>query len=75
MNKILITGSTGYLGSSFINQFRNKYTFGKFSLLNQKIEDLKLDNIDAILHCAALVHQKVEHSYEKYHEINVDYPV
>ncbi|MFW3344178.1 NAD-dependent epimerase/dehydratase family protein [Aliarcobacter butzleri] len=75
MNKILITGSNGYLGSSFINQFRNKYTFEKFSLLNQKIEDIKLDNIDAILHCAALVHQKVEHSYEKYYEINVKYPV
>ncbi|MCT7566360.1 NAD-dependent epimerase/dehydratase family protein [Aliarcobacter butzleri] len=75
MNKILITGSTGYLGNSFINQFGNKYTFEKFSLLNQKIEDIKLDNIDAILHCAALVHQKVEHSYEKYHDINVEYPL
>jgi UDP-glucose 4-epimerase len=31
--------------------------------------------MDIILHCAALVHQKVEHSYEKYHEINVDYPL
>lgn len=75
MNKILITGLTGYLGNSFINQFGNKYTFEKFSLLNQKIEDIKLDNIDAILHCAALVHQKVEHSYEKYHDINVEYPL
>ncbi|MCT7584014.1 NAD-dependent epimerase/dehydratase family protein [Aliarcobacter butzleri] len=75
MKKLLITGSTGYLGNSFINQFGNKYTFEKFSLLNQKIEDIKLDNIDAILHCAALVHQKVELSYEKYHEINVEYPV
>ncbi|MFW0743012.1 NAD-dependent epimerase/dehydratase family protein [Aliarcobacter butzleri] len=75
MHKLLITGSTGYLGNSFINQFGNKYTFEKFSLLNQKIEDIKLDNIDAILHCAALVHQKVELSYEKYHEINVEYPV
>ncbi|MCT7537433.1 NAD-dependent epimerase/dehydratase family protein [Aliarcobacter butzleri] len=75
MNKILITGSNGYLGSSFINQYKDKYIFERFSLLNQKIEDIKLDNIDAILHCAALVHQKIEHSYEKYHEINVEYPV
>ena len=75
MNKILITGSTGYLGSSFLNQFGNKYTFEKFSLLNQKIEDIDFDRIDIILHCAALVHQKVEHSYEKYHDINVEYPV
>ena len=27
------------------------------------------------MHCAALVHQKQEHSYEKYNEINVEYPV
>ncbi|MGD9625336.1 MAG: NAD-dependent epimerase/dehydratase family protein [Arcobacter sp.] len=73
--KIFITGSNGYLGNSFLGQYENKYTFEKFSLLNQKIEDIKLDNIDAILHCAALVHQKVEHSYEKYYEINVKYPV
>lgn len=69
MNKLLITGS------SFINQYKNKYEFEKFSLLNQKIEDIKFDNINVILHCAALVHQKVEHSYEKYYEINVIYPV
>ncbi len=73
--KILITGSNGYLGSSFINQFKDKYIFEKFSLINQKIEDIKFDNINIVLHCAALVHQKIEYSYKKYHEINVEYPV
>ncbi|WP_235826955.1 hypothetical protein [Aliarcobacter vitoriensis] len=29
MNKILITVSNGYLGSSFLNQYKNKYTFEK----------------------------------------------
>lgn len=75
MMKILITGSNGYLGSSFLNQYKDKYIFEKFSLLNQKIEDINFDRIDIILHCAALVHQKVEHTYEKYYEVNVDYPV
>ena len=75
MNKLLITGSTGYLGSSFINQFKNKYIFEKFSLLNQKTEDISFDDIDIVLHCAALVHQKIEYSYEEYYKINVDYPV
>ncbi len=73
--KILITGSNGYLGNTFINQYKNKYEFKKFSLLNQKIEDINFDNIDIVLHCAALVHQKVEHPYEKYYEVNVKYPV
>lgn len=73
--KILITGSNGYLGSSFINSYQNKYDFEKFSLLTQTLEDCNLDSVDTVLHCAALVHQKQEHSYEKYHEINVVYPV
>lgn len=75
MKELLVTGSNGYLGSSFLNQFGNKYKFEKFSLLSQEVEDINFDNINIILHCAALVHQKIEHPYEKYHEINVDYPV
>ncbi|WP_066351165.1 NAD-dependent epimerase/dehydratase family protein [Aliarcobacter skirrowii] len=73
--KILVTGSNGYLGSSFINQYNDKYNFEIFSLLTQKLEDINFDKIDVILHCAALVHQKIEHSYKKYHDINVDYPL
>jgi UDP-glucose 4-epimerase len=72
---ILLTGSNGYLGNSFLNQYQDKYTFENFSLLIQKLENISFDNIDTILHCAALVHQKVDHPYEKYHEINVDYPI
>ncbi len=75
MEKILVTGSNGYLGSSFLNQYKDKYLFEKFSLLNQKLENIDFNNIDKILHCAALVHQKIEQSYEKYREINVDYPI
>ncbi len=75
MKKLLITGSTGYLGDTFINQYNCKYKFEKFSLLNQKLEDINFNSIEVVLHCAALVHQKIEHPYEKYHEINVDYPV
>jgi len=72
---ILVTGSNGYLGSSFINKYIYTYNFEKFSLLTQAIEDISFDSIDTILHCAALVHQKEEHPYEKYQEINVEYPL
>jgi len=72
---ILVTGTNGYLGSSFINQYNNKYNFVKFSLLNQKLEDIDFSDVDVVLHCAALVHQKVEHTYAKYNEINVEYPL
>lgn len=73
--KILVTGSNGYLGSSFINNYKAKYFFEKFSLLNQRLDDINFNEIDVVFHCAALVHQKVEQPYEKYQEINVDYPL
>lgn len=73
--KILITGSSGYVGSNFIQQYQGKYQFEKFSLLTQEIENIDFNGIDTVLHCAALVHQRVEPSYARYHQINVEYPV
>lgn len=72
---ILVTGATGYLGNSFINKYKNIYNFKKFSLLSQKLDSLILNEIDSIVHCAALVHQKIEYSYEQYKEINLNYPL
>ncbi len=71
---ILITGSSGYIGSNFINVFENEYNFVKFSFLRDTLDDLNLNNINIVLHCAALVHQKAELNYEKYDDINVKYP-
>jgi UDP-glucose 4-epimerase len=72
---ILVTGSSGYIGSNFINTFENKYNFFTFSLQKNSIDTIDFKNIDIVLHCAALVHQKTEYDYKTYHEINVDYPV
>jgi len=73
--KVLVTGANGYIGSTFIDNYKNKYNFQKFSLLNEKIEDINFLDINTVLHCAALVHQKIEHPYKKYDGINVIYPV
>jgi len=75
LKNILITGFNGYLARSFCNLNNEKYKFKSFSLLSQKIETIDLKNIDTVLHCAALVHQKVQHSYERYYDINVSYPI
>ena len=72
---ILVTGSSGYIGSNFINAFKNKYNFFKFSLQENSIDTLDFKNTDIVLHCAALVHQKTEYDYEKYYDINVQYPI
>ena len=72
---ILITGSSGYIGSNFIDTYQDKYNFVKFSLLHSNIGDLRIENIDIVLHCAALVHQKVAYDYDKYYAVNAEYPI
>ena len=73
--KILLTGSSGYVGKNFMMQYKNKYEFIPFSLQNSTLESINFAGIETIFHCAALVHQKRESSYEKYYEINAEYPL
>lgn len=73
--KILVTGASGYIGHSFIHYFAKKYDFTTFSLLHDSLDDINFENIDTVLHCAALVHQKINHPYAKYLEVNTSYPV
>lgn len=75
MDKILVTGSSGYIGGRFIKLYQDKYQFEKFSLLSNKIDEINFIEIDIVLHCAALVHQKTEKLYEEYSDINVKYPL
>ncbi len=72
---IIVTGGSGYIGGSFIKTFKDGYDFVKFSLLEDALNDLEIDNVDVVLHCAALVHQKTDLDYSKYDEVNVKYPV
>ncbi|CAA6812621.1 MAG: UDP-glucose 4-epimerase (EC [uncultured Sulfurovum sp.] len=72
---ILVTGSSGYIGKSFIETFKEKYTFSVFSLQNSSLESLSIKGIDTVLHCAALVHKKHETDYVKYYKINTEYTV
>jgi len=72
--RLLVTGSSGYLGRSFIQEYKKKYHFQTFSKQKESLEQLNISNIDVVVHCAALVHQKKELSYKKYYDINTLYP-
>ncbi|ACZ12787.1 NAD-dependent epimerase/dehydratase family protein [Sulfurospirillum deleyianum] len=69
--KLLITGSRGFLGSYFINKYKEKYEIKTFSFLQDDINILDCQEIDIILHLSALVHQMAGASAEEYEKVNV----
>ena len=71
MKKLLITGSSGFIGSYFINKYKSKYNIKTFSFLKDNINTLDCNNIDVVFHLSALVHQMAGASAEEYEKVNV----
>ena len=71
MKKLLITGSNGFVGSYFINKYKNKYDIKTFSFLKDNINTLDCNTIDVVFHLSALVHQMGGASTEEYEKVNV----
>ena len=71
MKNILLTGSSGFIGSYFMNKYQNKYNIEIFSFRNDDFENLNLDIIDTVVHLSALVHQMGGATKEEYEKINV----
>lgn len=68
---ILVTGSSGFIGSYFLKKYKNVFVFSNFSFQNDDINALDLKKINAVVHLSALVHQMNESSNDKYEKINV----
>jgi len=71
VKRIVLTGSNGFVGSYFINHYKDKYDIKKFSFLNDKLEILDLNRIDVVFHLSALVHQMGGASANEYERVNV----
>src|SRR5574344_2863205 len=71
MKKLLITGSSGFVGKYFINKYKNKYDIKTFSFLKDDINSLDYSDIDVVFHLSALVHQMGGASSEEYERVNV----
>lgn len=71
MKKLLITGSNGFVGSYFINKYKDKYDIKTFSFLNDDINNLDCTGVDVVFHLSALVHQMGGASAEEYERVNV----
>ena len=71
MKNILVTGSNGFVGSYFIDNYNKKYNINTFSFLNDNFNELCLSNIYTIIHLSALVHQMDGASAGEYEKINL----
>lgn len=72
MKKILVTGTSSYIGNNFIRMV-DKFDFEceKTSLRNEGWRSKSFQGYDAILHVAAIVHQsKKKSSYDIYDKVN-----
>ena len=71
MNKLLITGSNGFVGNYFIKKYKGKYDIRTFSFLKDDINSLDCSDVDVVFHLSALVHQMGGASCEEYERVNV----
>lgn len=69
---LMITGSSGFIGTNFINRFKDDFNIIPVCLIENKPEDLDYTGVDCILHLAALVHQMNGAPEERYFEINTE---
>lgn len=68
---LLITGSSGFVGTNFINYSTDFKIYG-VDLIKTSIDEIDFRNIDAVLHLAAVVHQMGGAPDELYFKINRD---
>lgn len=71
MNKVLLTGATGFIGSYFVHKYASKYNLDQFSFLRDDLQSLNLSKVVTVVHLSALVHQMSGSSQTEYEKINV----
>ena len=69
---LMITGASGFIGTNFIEKYKEKYNIVPVNLLKIKPEEIEFKNVDTVLHLAALVHQMNGAPREKYFEVNTE---
>jgi len=69
--KVLVTGSSGFIGQHFI-ETANEFDIVEVDLLKQNLKDIDFSEIDSVLHLAAIVHQMKGGDDVQYFKINRD---
>lgn len=71
MQTILITGSSGFIGTNFIKQVHD-FSIIEADLLNKRVAEINFSGVDVVLHLAALVHQMNGAPDVEYFRVNRD---
>jgi UDP-glucose 4-epimerase len=74
MNRILITGTKSFIGTSFCKYSENQ-NLREVSLADKYLEEVDFASIDVVLHLAAIVHQSKKIGEQEYFHVNRDLPV
>lgn len=70
--KLLLTGANGFVGSYFLNIYKDTYTIETFSFVKDDFKSLQVTSTDTVIHLSALVHQMRGASDEAYEKVNVN---
>ena len=70
--KILVTGSSGFIGTRWLQLMKDQYELVPISLKTTAVKDVDLEGVDAILHLAGLAHQMEAINPNRYFEVNTD---
>ena len=69
---LMIRAASGFIGSKFIERYKDKCNIIPVDLLKIKPEEIDFRGVDTVLHLAALVHQMKGAPREKYFEVNTE---
>jgi len=76
VKRVLIVGAHSYVARSFLDLYHNNFDCGSISVRDEAWRGLDLSCYDAVLWCAAIVHQKQrKEDGERYFAVNRDLPV
>lgn len=68
---ISITGKNSFIGHNIIAQLKN-YNFAELDMIHVKVDAIDFSNSEAVIHLAAIVHQKKSIPEEIYFKVNSD---
>ena len=70
MKKIVVTGTSGFVGKRFVEYNNNKYIIESLPLRDLDISSLILKGVDAIIHLAGKAHQMEKIDDQIYFDVN-----